>query len=417
VITAQRKSRVSPAPTNRDVSVANQQTKWFLAVWAMMFLLANYQGAGSVLILFPIVLLRRRALIPLLCLCGIFAFKFAASKFLPVPFGYESYQVSSIAALKEMFSVALSLECFLLGYFVLNKRFFEKIDQRLLLGLCIINVVTHDIIYKSLFWATFDSPQIISLFSLFVVTQVRRSSFMAKAVAAVLVFEMNARLGNSFTAIAGIVILLAVAVKSLRLNVRLPWRAAVTALIIFFSVASLFAYLVSVRTEGNNGTTRAYLASVAWSVIKDAAPFGTPIGLPIVPVYGIDNLGWTQYFSATGEEFNIYGLSFHNSILYLMSRYGILALPIFVWFLRFVPKRGPLTLLMMTAVVFLGLSANVAIESVRAGPGAALVLGSLFGWRIVRLPKFLPRKRRERISRPYPRSPHRRAVLRDPANV
>jgi hypothetical protein len=45
-----------------------------------------------------------------------------------------------------------------------------------------------------------------------------------------------------------------------------------------------------------------------------------------------------------------------------------------------VPRKGPLPIVIFTVLVLLSISANVVIESLRSGPGVALVLGALFSF-------------------------------------
>ncbi len=177
----------------------------------------------------------------------------------------------------------------------------------------------------------------------------------------------------------------------------IPWRTTIIVAIVFLTFASLFASYVNLKdsavSEGNNGAAREALAKAAFSVFVDFPLFGTPFGRGIVPIEVVEDLGWDQYLDPEiGKEmaevvspgsagYDIYALSFHNGFLYLLTRFGMLSFFLIYLIIRCVPRKGPLPVVIFSVIVLLSISANVVIESLRSGPGVALVLGALFSFK------------------------------------
>ena len=167
-------------------------------------------------------------------------------------------------------------------------------------------------------------------------------------------------------------------------NKSVPWRMAILIGIGILLVMSLFAYLVHFRPtrtdgEGNNGYTRATLAVAGYNELAKEPVLGSQLGRGILPLGTIEQLGWSQYFSNTGE-YNAYALSYHDSFIYLLTRFGFLAPFLFVLFLQRIPRYGPLHVVAFSLIMILAAGANVVIESLRSGPGVGFVLGMLFGF-------------------------------------
>lgn len=359
--------------------VSTNELLWFSICWILFVLLANYQAFAAIVLFVPFVIMPRKASILLIAFSSIVILKILLGYLFKAPYGYEFYTPNLEAGAREIFSVLLSFECFLLGYFYFDRKFFNDLSCNFLLMLCIFNIVIHDFASGRLFSATFDSPQIISLFSIFIILSSNKAKIISKIAAMIILTYMNLRFGSSYTAITTIVILVILTFKGVLKRKTLSLRVVFICLVIFFSIASLFAYAVNLRVEGNNGVARAELAIAAWTAARDSLPFGTPIFLPIVPIYAVDNLGWDQYLTLSSDEkFNLYALSFHNSILYLISRFGIFSLVLFGVVFKAIKRNVTWADALFTSAVFLGMCANVALESVRAGPGVAIVLGALF---------------------------------------
>ena len=177
-------------------------------------------------------------------------------------------------------------------------------------------------------------------------------------------------------------------------RIVVPWRITVVVAIALLTFASTFAASVNLKDNansgGNNGETREALAGYALSIFCDFPIFGTPMGRGIIPTGIVEELGRAQYFDPDVaqvitetygfQSFDIYALSFHNGYLYFLTRFGLFSFLLFYLIIREVPRRAPLPLVLFSIVMLLSISANVVIESIRAGPGVALVLGALFSF-------------------------------------
>jgi hypothetical protein len=361
------------------------QSRLSLAVTVVcLAALEIYIGAGVVVVLLPLLAVPRLSLQVLLGF-GIFvALKTMVGLYVDMGPGFAIYAFSSGAAGREYVALLTTALMFVAGYKVMTREAFERIGSGWLLLIPVINIIVHTVTRDDLLAATADNTQILSLYVMFVVV-LRRGNNLWPLIAVLLALFMGAGLKNSFTTVATMVILICYVAKNVGLADRNgPFRPLVFVYIVVFMFLSLIAYLFVFRVvvagagEGNNGLTRALLAQFAYLTFFDHPITGTTIGLPAVPSDAIYLLNWTQYL--TGDDgANVYGLSFHNSLLYMLTRLGAIGYVILGWLiLRLVPREGKLLDIMFTAVPFLFLSANVVLESVRAGPGVALVLGSLF---------------------------------------
>jgi hypothetical protein len=355
-------------------------TPLILAVFACMAALECYFSVGIVVL---VALLLKSVRRPALLIGGAFlimaAAKCAASWYLAVPVGYDVLPFNAASAARELFTVFLTFEMFALGWYVLPKRVWMQTSKLVLLFLISTNVILHIARSHQLLFATSDNTQLISLYALYIMI-LRARTPLQLAMPVVVGLFLAAGLSSSFTATAALMLtgIALIRVSPLR-SIQVNWRLVATAAVIFFSVASLFAYAVNLRAAetGNNGFTRSILAHSAWEVTAHSFVFGTPIGRMIVPINVIDVLGWTQYLDDQ-SEYNLYALSFHNSFLYLLTRFGISAIAFEVFVIAtLVPKRGNIADVLFMMIPLLFMSANVVVESARAGPALALVLGSL----------------------------------------
>ncbi|MEJ0094649.1 MAG: O-antigen ligase family protein [Methylocella sp.] len=244
-----------------------------------------------------------------------------------------------------------------------------------------------------------SADQAVFFFIIFIVFFDKRYNYYFVLFALAILLLTSTHLVSSYTTISCLSLTLIFCVRSTALSrVIVPWRITVIVAIVCLALTSLFASYVNLKdsrvSEGNNGQARETLAQHAFSVFMDFPLIGTPLGRGIVPLEAVEELGWEQYLdpeiakdmAAAGEEssaslgYDVYSLSFHNGFLYLLTRFGVLSLFLIYFLVRYVPRKGPLPIVIFTVVVLLSISANVVIESLRSGPGVALVLGALFSF-------------------------------------
>jgi hypothetical protein len=354
-------------------------------VVACLAALEIYVGAGVIVIALPLVAVPRLSFQILLGF-GIFvAVKTGIGLYADMGPAFATYAFSEEAAGREFLTLLTTVMMFVLGYKVITREMIDRVPSGRLLLIPVVNIIIHAVTRGDLFAATADNTQILSLYVLYVVATRRGRGTWSLAAVFLTVF-LAIGLRNSFTSVAALAVLVCYMGRSLGWSGRVgPYRAALLLYIVSFMFLSLVAYLFVFRVtnetgELNNGYTRSSLAQFAYQTFFDHAFLGTTFGLPIVPSDAIYLLNWNQYLIGDTTS-NIYGLSFHNSLLYLLTRLGILGYAALIWkFLRLAPRRGRLLDIIFTFVPVLFMSANVVIESVRAGPGVALVLGSLFSF-------------------------------------
>lgn len=375
---------VAPGPVDFSVS-PRWQSGLVLAFVVICFVaLEIYIGAGVVVAALPFLAVPRLSVRVLLGFSIFVAIKTMIGVYVDMGPAFAAYAFSLAAAGREYVALLTTLLMFVLGFKVLTREAFARIGSGWLLVIPVLNIAVHAVTREDVLAATADNTQILSLYVLFLVV-LRRANGLWPLLAVLLALLLGAGLKNSFTTVAVLTILSCYMLKNVGLAERVgPYRLLVFGYIAAFMVLSLIAYLFVFRVvvegvgEGNNGYTRAYLARFAYMTFFDHPITGTTIGLPAVPTDAIYLLNWTQYLTGDNGA-NIYGLSFHNSLLYLLTRLGCIGYAILAWlFLRLVPRQARLPDIVFTAVPFLFFSANVVLESVRAGPGVALVLGSLF---------------------------------------
>lgn len=310
------------------------------------------------------------------------ALKLLASAAMPTDDSYSAFPFDPLIGIREASTVALTLIMLIVGYRFLHRLYLYSSSMWLLLSFSIINWAFHAYQFSEIFPATPDNTQLLSLYFIFICVSRGRGAVVPLGLAMTLV--MSAGLDSSFTAIATILIWLSFIARVLRVKkVQFPFRASVAIIICILMIGSLFAAYVNLRATGNNGGDRAILAGFGYDVVAKYPLLGSPLGRPIVPLEAIQQLNWSQYLvgsDATGKSFNTYGLSFHNSFIYLLSRFGLVGLAIIFFIIALVPRRAQLVDVMFVAVPLVFAGANVVIEGLRAGPAFGLVLGSIISY-------------------------------------
>lgn len=355
---------------------------WLLVVFACLAGLELYVAVAAMVILVPIFKAPRPSLNFLAALGIIILLKTITGRFVDLGPEYASYRMNDAAAAREYTAIALTGLLFVTGRHFLTREAIEVIPGGWLVTFSVANILIHAVSRGDVFSATADNTQIISFYLLYIVA-IRKLDGAWPIVALLLAIFHAAGLQNSFSSAAAAMIMMLFITTRLNLTNRFgDYRSAVAVTILCFMFLSLVAYLFVFRIngEGNNGYTRAFLAQTAYRIFSEHPFTGTTIGLPVIPSSLIYMLGWMQYLDDQGD-FNIYGLSFHNSLLYVLTRFGIFGYAaFFIFIVKNVPRRGLISDIAFTVIPFLFLSANVAFESARAGPGVALVLGSLFSF-------------------------------------
>ena len=294
-----------------------------------------YVGAGVIVAALPLLAATRTSLQALTGFALLVALKTLTGLYVDMGAAFAIYAFSWSAAVREYTALAVTLLMFVLGYRVMTRTMFDRLPSGGLLLIPLSNIILHAVTRKDILAATADNTQILSLYVCYLVAT-RKGDNAWPLIALVIAIFMGAGLRNSFTSVAAVMVLLCYLGKHVDLSERIgPYRLATAVYVALFMVLSLVAYLFVFRVEtdggeGNNGYTRALLAQFAYRTFVDHPFAGTTIGLPAVPSDAIYLLQWTQYL--TGEEgANIYGLSFHNSLLYLFTRLGIICYGVLLW--------------------------------------------------------------------------------------
>lgn len=310
------------------------------------------------------------------------AMKLLLSAVMPTDESYSAFPFAPLIGIREASTVALTFTMLIVGYRFLHRLYLYSSSMWLLFSFSLANWAVHAYQFSELFPATPDNTQLLSLYFLFICVARGRGVVVPLSLAMTLV--MSAGLDSSFTAIATIIIWLAFIARIFQIKrVQFPFRASVAIIICILMVGSLFAAYINLRATGNNGGDRAILAGFGYDVIARYPLLGSPLGRPIVPLEAIQELNWSQYLvgsDASGKTFNTYGLSFHNSFIYLLSRFGLFGLAAIFSIIALVPRRAQLVDVMFAAVPLVFAGANVVIEGLRAGPAFGLVLGSIISY-------------------------------------
>jgi hypothetical protein len=361
------------------------QTPLLIFVFVCFAALEYYLAAGAIVAILALLKAPRRVAAWVIVVgIGLAGLKLALASILSPMAGYTSFPFSSPAALRETLTMILTVEMFVVGRYVFPEYKLSEVRPALIIFIVFLNIIVHVLRDKTLLAPAVDNTEILSFYLIYLMISKTTSKYVV-AVGLLLATSLSIRLGSSFITISFLILFTITILRftSIR-HITLPWRTVVGSLVLFFFVASRFAYMVNFRVEGNNGYDRATLAAAAYDVFFGPAFFtGTPIGFPIVPFDVVEKLGWSQYLE-TGSDFNPYALSFHNSFLYMATRFGASAFVFLGFALSLIPKRGKVSEVLFSAIPLLFMSTNVVVESARAGPGLGFVLGSLFAARLFR---------------------------------
>ncbi len=376
------------------MSVKNSQYLDLFVLILSMSLLSIHSPAGLAGTLFPIAKInfsKFKMLIPIILLL---IFKIIMPIFSPLG-QYSTYNFNYIFLIRESFTILLFYIWFIIGLYIYNFSFFASMKwTSVTIALLLLPIVQ---VYSSgaPIMATIDASQAIFFLLIFVVFFERNHGIYLKLLTLGILLSTSFALKSSFTTICGVMLLFLFFIQSTFISrIMVPWRITVVVAIVFLTFASTFADSVNLKDNansgGNNGETREAFAGYALSIFCDFPVFGTPMGRGIIPIGIVKEMGWNQYFDPDVaqvftetygfQSFDIYALSFHNGFLYLLTRFGLFSLLLLYLIIREVPLRAPLPLVLFSTVMLLSISANVVIESIRAGPGVALVLGALFSF-------------------------------------
>lgn len=371
----------------------SQYIDLFVLILSMSLLSVHFAGglAGTLFPILKINFSKFNMLIPIIILL---IFKIIITIFSPLG-QYSTYNFNYIFLIRESFTILLFYTWFIIGLYIYNFTFFILMKwTSVIIVLLLLPIVQ---VYSSgaPIMATIDASQAIFFLLIFVVFFERTHSIYLKLFTLSILLSTSFALRSSFTTLCGFMLLFLFFTQSTFISrIMVPWRITVVVAIAFLTFASTFAESVNLKdnanSDGNNGETREALAGYALSIFSDFPVFGTPMGRGIIPTGIVEELGWDQYFDPDVaqvmtetyglQSFDMYALSFHNGFLYLLTRFGIFSLLLLYLIIREVPRRAPLPLVLFSTVMLLSISANVVIESIRAGPGVALVLGALFSF-------------------------------------
>jgi len=371
-------------------------TDFFVTVISMALLALHY-SIGLLGLLWPI----RKMNISMLKLLNpiflIIIIKLSSLLFMPLGY-YARYNFNINSMLREIGTIILFYLWFIIGFKLYNFSFFTSLSKTVQTGCLIFVPFVQIFAVGAPIMHNIDGAQAIYYFIIFVILFDLKYNFYYVLFIFIILMLTSTSLVSSYTTISCLCLVFVFCIRYTVLSrIIIPWRTSVYVAILFLTFASLFASNVNLKdatvSEGNNGAAREHLAQAAFSVFVDFPLFGTPFGRGIVPIEAVENLGWEQYLDPDiGREmaeaeapgsagYDIYSLSFHNGFLYLLTRYGMLSFFFIYLIVRYVPRKGPLPIVVFSVVVLLSISANVVIESLRAGPGVALVLGALFSFK------------------------------------
>jgi len=380
-----------PVSAPKKAHLGRGLNKSTLKLFFFVFLLVcmagsiNYSSIGAALLFLPIFFLGKNALKPIAVIAVFLASKSLYSAVSAAPEGYESYEFSYYWLIRENYTLLCFIIWFYAGAELFDFAFFRSFGWAINLFI-VISISIFRVFYAGTpFLAGVDSLQILAYAIPFFIILDRAYSRLSAIMAAFLSILLLGIPDSSFSVLITAVIVSACIFRSINIDrISIPWRGPLAACIVFLTFASLFASAVHLRGErkngeGNNGATRELLAHEAIDVFKNNALTGTNLGRGIVPPAVIDlRLDWQQYFTGDDPLSNIYALSFHNGFLYLLTRFGVFSSVIIWLLLSSTPRRGELSLVLFSFTLCLAISANVVLESIRAGPGVALVLGIIF---------------------------------------
>lgn len=379
----------------------------FLVAFFGMVMLSLRGTAGLALMMPALLYLRREDLWFLGWVSFALVLKMLVSYLSGPTAGYELYDFDLEWFIREPATLLLTLAWLRLGLGVWDFRFFGRLGPRVILGMIACVVAARAYYLNAPFLSGIDASQAVALLGLFMLCQPRNYGVRWAIFGAVLAVVCLGPIRSSFTVIAIASVVMCGLISYFGIGLRVvKWRPIVVGTIAFLMAASFFAEAVNLRGvrpngEGNNGATRELLASEALSVLKTAPLSGTSMGYGIVPVLTIsDTLGWTQYFDPNFDGvYNVYALSFHNGFWYLATRFGLFSILFGLVMWTSAPQRGSLPYVIFSMVMCLSISANVVVESIRAGPGVFFAFGVLFSSSRYLLPTSVRRVRRTRRRR------------------
>jgi hypothetical protein len=363
---------------------AKNNSAFLLFVVACILIATSSRSLIAVPGLFlPVIFFKREDILYVIPLMVVLLIKIVLGMVVYPSDDYAAYSIDNVWIIREAVTVFLFFAWMIIGYRKIDLDFMKR-QNGIVIWLIIL------MIYVSLYVS--DGSFIISgisnsqalLWFMFFIIFTGKYSIFSKTLAFIIILSTGLiPRQSSFTVISSVAMMsLLVLSFTPFAKTIVRWRAIAIVAIVFLVTASSFAYLVHVRAtrdtgEGNNGYTRSILANAGYNQFINEPLLGSPYGRGILPLPVIQKLGWEQYF-LDPSTYNIYSLSFHNSFIYLLTRYGLLSLVPFWLIVRRIPRSGILPMVIFTLVLFLSAGANVVIESLKSGPGVALALGALF---------------------------------------
>jgi hypothetical protein len=376
------------------MSVKKSQYLDIFILIVSMSLLSLHFSVGLAGTLFPIRKLNVSKFSLLIPIILLLIFKIIMSMVLPLG-EYSTFKFNYIFLIRESATIVLFYTWFIIGLYIYNFSFFSSLKWTSVIIALLFVPIVQIYLQGAPIMAAIDASQAIFFLLIFVIFFEQKRSIYLKLFTLSILLATSFTLKSSLTTICGLMLMFLFVLQSTFISrIMVPWRITVVVAIAFLTFASTFAASVNLKdnanSRGNNGETREALAGYALSIICDFPIFGTPMGRGIIPTRVVEELGWTQYSDpdvaqAITEKygipsFDIYALSFHNGFLYLLTRFGLFSFLLFYLIIREVPRSAPLSLVLFSIVMLLSISANVVIESIRTGPGVALVLGALFSF-------------------------------------
>jgi hypothetical protein len=351
-----------------------------LSIVASAVMLTWHISLGALFLMPPLIVWREQLAGTTVTLAAIFFIKIIHALFSLPGAEYGFYLKNYTQLGIEVFTVAMFFLYVVIGKFIgerflINRPYFYLCAA---LGVWITRLPFDE----TIFLHGVDSTQIIIILLLFLSLNRDGVSAMESILSVLFMIFLSHKFLSTFTSLSAICLLCFYVVRSLGFNeIRFPGRKAYIFMGLIFTFASFVAPYVHLKdddiTEGNNGFTRSYLADKAFETIELSSPLGTPMARGIVPVDAVIELGWDQYFygGSGAEDYNIYSLSFHNGFIYMISRYGVLALLMHFLVYRLIPREIEFGGFLLLLLCMISISANVVVESIRAGPGVGLAIG------------------------------------------
>jgi hypothetical protein len=352
-------------PTSLDITSKHPEepktTSFFVFTLVSLVLIGtSYRSLIVVPGLFiPLLFIKREDRTYLGALILVLLTKICLGYFLEPSAGYAAYKQNNIWLLREPTTILLFFTWILFGYRYATLEFFTKQNWKKIFGVIIAIYVAQFLFDDRIILSGISSAQALAWFLFFILLIGNAPKLVKFIILALIIGTGFIPMDSSFTMIASMIMGMIYVLPYFHLTeIKLQWRIIAIFTIALLMVSSTFAYLVYVREtratgEANNGYARAILAEAGYE------------------------LGWSQYFTDP-EEYNIYNLSFHDSFIYILVRYGIFSIVLYWLIVCRIPSKGRLPLVLFGSILLLSTGANVVIESLRAGPGVGMALGALF---------------------------------------